>query len=331
MQRCGPLVRTALTEFWASWWKYVLTDYSFFRTKSLPGLGTLQDGGVRANNPLAIALKESTIIWPSTKKPDLALSVGTGYASDPHEHVQGTPGVFMEGALSRMIRATIFSPCMDGHQGFHEALNYLTEYNQPDVFRLDHALCGQVPRLDDVDSLTEMSGLPFTVADELVRALLATTFFFELDEIPIHKRGIFHCRGSILCARRQVQTILRCVGKEFPDATLRISSCHNLGRVAENDGCGICGYYRKKVTFTVNSLAEEFCIELSSGSSHQRIGGFPKSVQQITQEQQVYAPFGRVDHLSASWPPRRSCYCFNGKKRSISFSKPKFEQKKRRL
>lgn len=309
----------------------LLTNHSFFRTKSLPGLGTLQDGGVRANNPLAIALKESTVIWPSNRKPDLALSVGTGYCLDSHEQVQDGPGVFKEGALSRMIRATIYSPCMDGRQGFHEALNYLTESDQPEVYRLDYAIDGRVPRLDDVDSVIRMSGLPFTVADELVRALLATAFFFELDEIPVRKGGNFLCTGSILCARRPVHAVLQCVGKEFPNATFRTSSCDEIGRVIANDGCGTCGYYRKKVSFTVNNLAEEFCIELSCNTLHHRIGGFPKSVQQITREQQIYSHFGRADHRRSVWPPKRVCYCVRGDKRSIGFSEPKIEQKKRRL
>jgi hypothetical protein len=294
----------------------------------------LQDGGVRANNPLAIALKESTVIWPSNRKPDLALSVGTGYALDPHDKVQGGPGMFKmfkEGALSRMIRATIYSPCMDGHQGFHEALNYLTESNQPDVFRLDFGIDGRVPRLDDVDSVMKVSALPFTVADDLVRALLATAFFFELDETPIQRGGILQCRGSILCARRPIHAVLQCVGKEFPDATFRTSSCQELGQVVANDGCGICGYYRKKVSFTVNNIAEEFCIELFSNTLHHRIGGFPKSVQQITREQHIYSHFGRVDHRRGVWPPKRVCYCIRGGKRCIGFSEPKIEQKKRRL
>lgn len=224
---------------------------------------------------------------------------------------------------------------MDGHQGYHEALNYLTESNLPNVFRLDYAISGRIPRLDDVDRLTEMCGWPFTVADELVRAVLATVFFFELDDIPVQKGGIFHCRGSILCARRPIHAILRCVGKEFPDAAFRTtschSSCHNLGQAVENDGCDLCGYYRKKVTFTVNSLAEEFSIEMFNDSLQHRIGGFPKSVQQITREQQIYAHFGHVDHRHAIWPPKRNCFCFSGNKRSISFSEPKIEQKKRRL
>ncbi|CAG8905044.1 unnamed protein product [Penicillium nalgiovense] len=55
---------------------------AYFQPKELPGL-CLQDGGVRANNPLAIALRESSIIWPMAKRHDLLLSVGTGFSTSP--------------------------------------------------------------------------------------------------------------------------------------------------------------------------------------------------------------------------------------------------------
>ncbi|GKZ63698.1 hypothetical protein AnigIFM49718_006228, partial [Aspergillus niger] len=51
----------------------------FFRSKHLPGIGVLQDGGVRANNPHGIAQEECRIIWPSAQAHDLLVSVGMGY------------------------------------------------------------------------------------------------------------------------------------------------------------------------------------------------------------------------------------------------------------
>ncbi|KAF3002269.1 hypothetical protein E8E15_000535 [Penicillium rubens] len=206
---------------------------SYFPPKKVPGLGLLQDvllqdGGVRANNPLAIALRESGIIWPMAKRHDLLLSVGTGFSTSTPRDSTGFLGRIREGALPRLFRAMMSSPSMDGKQGFLEALNYLPHSSTPDIFRLDQAIDGTLPALDDTCSLEKMSNMDFAVPAEL-------------------------------------------------------------------------------------------------------IGGFPKSALEFLDEQKAYAHFGRSDHQSLDWPPRRSCYCYRGSKRLVHFLEPAVGQKRRRL
>ncbi|CAG8272590.1 unnamed protein product [Penicillium salamii] len=302
-----------------------------FRTKSLPGFGLFQDGGVRANNPLAIALKESSIVWPSAKKPDLILSVGTGFCESTNES-DTHPRIFQDRAIARMIRATVCSPSSDGNQGFYEALNCIPHHMKDDLFRLDQALPCPLPRLDDVAALARLAKLQFTVSDELVRAVLVTAFFFfELDEVPVKRHGEFDCQGSILCTRSDAKPLLNRVIIEFPGARVQTTRGHDLGSISEDDGCRICGYYRKKVRFSVSSLEEMISVVIASSTHQQRIGGFPKSMQDFLKNQQAHAQFGRPDHLIASWPPARICFCFRGKKRRIQILEPSFRQTKRRL
>ncbi|KAJ5346828.1 uncharacterized protein N7506_000081 [Penicillium brevicompactum] len=164
----------------------------YFQTKTLPGLGLLQDGGVRANNPLAIALRESGIIWPMAKRHDLLLSVGTGFSKSSPSDSTGFLDRIREGALPRLFRAMMSSPSMDGRQGFLEALNYLPHSSTPDIFRLDQAIDGILPALDDTCSLEIMSNMDFAVPAELVRSILASAmFFFELDESPVQGNASF--------------------------------------------------------------------------------------------------------------------------------------------
>ncbi|CAI7602506.1 unnamed protein product [Penicillium pancosmium] len=152
----------------------------------LPGLGPLQDGGVRANNPLSIALRESSVVWPAAERHDLLLSVGTGWSSVIHESSSAWRSRIREGALPRLLRALMFSPSMDGKQSYFEALNYLPRLSKPDIFRLDHEIHGPIPDLDDINSLEKIFKMNFAVPDSLVRAVLATAmFFFELDENPV--------------------------------------------------------------------------------------------------------------------------------------------------
>ncbi|KAJ5215322.1 uncharacterized protein N7498_001729 [Penicillium cinerascens] len=184
----------------------------------LLGFVPLQDGGVRANNPLAIALRESGIIWPSSKRHDLLLSVGTGVSTTSPDH-DSRYGNAWDGALPRLFRAMMSSPSMDGQQGFFEALNYLPHHSKLDVFRLDQAIYGPLPELDDISALEEFSKMNFVVLDELVRTILALAmFFFELDATLVPSHVGYHCEGSILCLRPGAGEILARVLVETPGA-----------------------------------------------------------------------------------------------------------------
>lgn len=202
----------------------------FFRTKNLPGFGPLQDGGVRANNPLSIALKESTLIWPGRSKPDLLVSVGTGYSAPERQpHHTGSGGVLRDGAVARLIRAAVSSPSIDGEQAFLEALNYVSCEMRANIHRVNQRLHGSLPWLD-VDQLAGLAESSFSVPDALVRAVLVTgTLFFELDGCPAMRQGVFFCEGSILCTSTRPRKVIELILAEIPGAEFRSTTTDRLG------------------------------------------------------------------------------------------------------
>lgn len=293
----------------------------------------MQDGGVRANNPLSIALKESVIIWPAAGRHDLLISVGTGSSvSNCRSNGSSAGNIFKDGAVPRLFRAAMSSPSMDGEQGFYEALNYIPDHMRGDIYRLNHAMTCPLPALDDVEKLAELEGLTYSVPDDLVRAVLVTgSFFFEIDQTPISKNGSYFCEGSVLCRSPKARDLLKRVAAEFPGGEYQTARGHSLGLIDEDDGCCECGYYRKKVAFHVKSLEEMIAIEIATSSSRRKIGGFPRSVQDLLNDQQAFARFGRPDHLLSTWPPRRACFCLRGSKRAVQFLEPNLSKKPRRL
>ncbi|KAJ5100808.1 hypothetical protein N7456_006860 [Penicillium angulare] len=305
----------------------------FFGVKKLPGFEPLQDGGVRANNPLSIALKECALIWPDKEKPDLVVSVGTGYVKATCRPDLAQPsGILRDGAVARLIRAFALSPSMDGEQAFLEALNYIASPMRANIYRVNQLLVEPLPWLDDVTALAKLAESSFIVPDELVQTILVTgSFFFELDKYPTMKQGAIFCEGSILCTNTQPGNLVSRILAEIPGAEFQTNRQAPLGLVAEDNGCSVCGYYRKKVSFTVNSLDETFTLQIANRSLRQRLGGFPKSVQKLLDEQKVYHCFGRPDHLSDTWPPIRQCFCRRGTKRRVSFVEPPLCKKRRRL
>ncbi|KAI3042826.1 hypothetical protein CBS147353_11851 [Aspergillus niger] len=124
---------------------------------------------------------------------------------------------------------------MDGVEAFKEGLNHVPHPLRTRIFRLDHALA-DLPRLDDVTRVAELAKEPYTVPDQLVRAVLATCFFVELDEGPTRAPGQYVCRGSVLCARREPRRIIERVLVEFPGAELQTGRGEHLGRSDDDDG-----------------------------------------------------------------------------------------------
>jgi hypothetical protein len=256
------------------------------------------------------------MIWPSASRPDLAVSIGTGSAArQPEEDAGAANGMFENGFVGRAIRAFLYSPAVDGNQGWQDALDSIPEELKNDIFRLDRSVPGNLPELDDVDRIDELRDFRYEIPDSLARALLATSFFFELDEEPILCSGVYHCQGSILCCRYGLEEIMSLVQTELPGARFMTLKGSNLGEADEHNGCRDCGYYRKRVTFSVSSTQEEIQLGIDSSSSFYKIGGFPTSVLSILQHQQADAVFGRADHCTDRWPPSRDCYCAIGSKR----------------
>lgn len=307
---------------------------SFFQSKYLPRLGTLQDGGVRANNSIGIAQEECRRIWPLARTHDLLITVGTGYVpstAKENKDDQRPRKFLFNHALLRLWRAYNSSPCMDGMEAYREGQAHVPYSLRSNTIHLDYALDSDLSRLDNVERLAELAKLPFTVPDELVRAILATCFFFELDELPTRACGQYQCRGSILCARQHAGQIIDRVLIEFPGARFQTARGHLLGRVDDYEGCAVCGYYRNQVTFSVPSLDEDVSIVLTSSTFQRQIGGFPNTIQQFLHNQQADAVFERSDHQVHCWPPRRMCYCSRAIKQRVQFVEPAPERKKRRL
>lgn len=282
---------------------------------------------------MSIALKEAAIIWPAAGRHDLLISVGTGSTTSKLGS-DGCPtgNIFKDGAVPRLVRATMSSPSMDGEQGFYEALNYIPDHMREDIYRLNHTVPCPLPRLDDVDKLVELEQSTYAVPDDLVRAVLITgSYFFELDQTPVPKNGSYFCQGSVLCRNPRPRNLLKRVFNEFPGGQFQTAHGHPLGPLDEDDGCYQCGYYRKKVSFLVKSLEETITIEVASSSSRRKIGGFPRCVQAILNDQQAFARFGRPDHSTPPWPPQRKCFCVRGTRRLVQFVEPPLSKKKRRL
>ncbi|KAH2558742.1 hypothetical protein KXV70_004079 [Aspergillus fumigatus] len=303
----------------------------YFTPKYIEGLGTFQDGGVRVNCPLRTALRESEVLWPSRKRPDLVVSIGTGYASEGSSVDENSTHAFLKGGfIDRAIRTFLSSPAVDGRRGWKDALDSVPQDVQKNVFRLDRILPGELPELDDINAIDELDQHDYSISEELTKAWFAKALFFELDQEPTFLQNHYECRGSILCCKHDAAGIVKQIAARFPEARFALSRGSSLGDVDGEYGCSKCGYYRKRVSFKVSNLHETVDLGVTGTTGFISIGGFPTTVQCLLENQQADSPFGRSDHSRDRWPPSRGCYC-NSRKRDQTSPDSDKASKRRRL
>ena len=267
-----------------------------------------------------MAIHESSRIRPSSNRPDLIVSIGTGHISDATLDRQETAHFLRRGFLGRAASTFLYSPACDADQGWRAALTGMPEDMKDDAYRLDYPLPAPLPELDDIDQMEWLSKLPYGIPPELQCALDSKSFFFELDDDPIPSLSGYSCNGSILCCRQNIAAVLDRVGVNIPNATFMMRKHlsdakamtgvgSNLGRVDGHNGCESCGYYRKPVSFEVSCLEAQITVEIVGMSTSHRIGGFHSSIWSVLKDQKANTVFGRDDHQTDQWPPSRLCYC----------------------
>ena len=94
---------------------------SYFPAKFIRGLGFLQDGGAgKHNNPIDPAEWESRAIWGTA--PDLAVSIGTGFARDPESpQIVSRRLGFRDRFLPRLFR--LFNAVLNAQSGWDDHVN----------------------------------------------------------------------------------------------------------------------------------------------------------------------------------------------------------------
>lgn len=262
----------------------------YFKPKCLPGLGTFQDGGLRHNNPVNIALWESGVIWPETNL-DILLSMGTGSSVTSKKPSRN-------GFIPRLVRSFLSS--MDGEDTWQQLCNRLPREVKDKYFRFNVKFNGSEPAiaLDSVDKMQELEQRGRTEINlgkkiDAAESLIAKQFYFELEALPIYRGGRYQCAGRIFCrfsGARQLALLTR----------LSQNSAHFLlgerpMTGVQLDGDTYCKIFQPKVEFSVEGLEEEVTIFLRSGST-KLISGFPTSIAFLIRCQGLDAAFGVSNH-----------------------------------
>ncbi|GIZ48196.1 hypothetical protein CKM354_001126600 [Cercospora kikuchii] len=285
---------------------------AFFRTAKVPNVGTFQDGGLRLNNPVNVGLAEVRQVWSASTKVDVMLSLGTGTTQETAP-IPAPPsrGRFKDSFIPRIYRS--FMSGMDGEVAWRQLSNHLSTDAKTGHFRLNIPLSEAVSRLDDVRAMEALRNNVHVLRDDgkllqVKRTLLASCFFFELDDIPqLDGQGFYLCSGTIR-VRGDGDRILSYLREAEPAcADLEFLKGQDFLGVLEEeqDTCERCKKFCKHVQFYVRNRAEEISILLNIGNQNQqRISGFPCSTEDLVHKQRL--------QLVEDPLPRALCICAPG-------------------
>jgi hypothetical protein len=291
---------------------------SYFPAKFIRGLGFLQDGGAgKHNNPIDPAEWESKAIWDAV--PDLAVSVGTGFARDPDSpHTVSRRLRFRDRFFPRLFR--LFNAMLNAQSGWNDHINRVHKDERHKYFRINIALDSEPP-LDDVSKIPELENLAATFLRDydfssITQALFAASFFFELHRKPVAKGTSVICSGSIRCRSPDTRALIERILQEYPEASFTLKDGTSLGYIGGCSLCATCGHYRKVVNFKVYHVDQSVSIHVQFNRLGQhRISGFPQSMTQFARLQMLDAGFGRSDHQIADYGGTSGCQCQITRKR----------------
>lgn len=176
--------------------------------------------------------------------------------------------------------------------------------------RLNLQVQGSLPRLDDVSSMASLMDQVDRSRDDAALsrirvALIASSFFFELDCMPIYMpNGHYLCDGAIRI-RGDAQLVLDLVRTIHGDQVQIVDDMGELVDVQLSSGmCWFCSRFNQPVRFIVRELDHTVNLSLRLGpAGEHRISGFPQKLRWFIAQQRLDDPF------SPAQPSPDICIC----------------------
>lgn len=285
-------------------------------------------------NPTDIALDESAKLWPSRPRRDVILSIGTGLPSGTFSPTETPTGYFANCMASRIARwsCSRLSNALNPQLTHERVQRNLHSHDQPSLhryFRMNLDIPGPLPRMDDVTCMaslmTEVEQRRHDPIFHRIRlAMVASSFFFELERRPARIRGGYYMVHGALHIRGDPVRILELVRAIQPGPMRFTKDDEDLAVVESSERlCAKCGRFRVPVRFAVPNVNDPIalCLRLGSGPEH-RISGFPQALRWFIDRQRLNDPFSMPD------PAATGCGCpSRGKGRALSTRKRALPQR----
>lgn len=192
---------------------------------------------------------------------------------------------------------------IDAEDAYKRHLNSKPREVRHRCHRLNIQFNGPEPSLDDASKVPELkmatheSILQDIVAiPSLINSMMASMFYFELDELPLPEADGYYCHGFIYCRLDIPPEGLRYLYQRLFETTSwfivqgsPVSCVQNIPRSLPP--------FKRRVSFRTQSMAEVIAMSIRGiTSSSVELSGFPTTLSKLVEAQQLYSPFGTVCH-----------------------------------
>jgi hypothetical protein len=148
---------------------------------------------------------EKRIIWPAMGEPDLVLSLGTGTSYNTTTTSKNVSSPIRDDYPHQLLHS--FLQNIDGENIWREFINTLPDNVKDKYYRINITFEGPEPEIDDVFMMRNLKeqAEQWIKSDRHLHAvttadsLLASLFYFELDDMLTYCKRYFECVGQILC------------------------------------------------------------------------------------------------------------------------------------
>ncbi|KAH8703381.1 hypothetical protein BGW36DRAFT_457672 [Talaromyces proteolyticus] len=179
---------------------------SIFPTYRAPNRQSFQDGGLKHNNPIGLAVKEGKILWPDSSDVDIAVSIGSGYAETRLADGNVVHGYAVHGWLKRCI--DVWESSLDSERLWQEYSRSLDPEEKSRHHRLNVKISDTLPFMADVakiDDMEEQAIRFYSQPDSkqqlrrAAEASIAALFYIRIDRVFQAGRDSYNYNGRILC------------------------------------------------------------------------------------------------------------------------------------
>lgn len=266
-------------------------------------MGSFEDGALKHNNPVDIAVWECKHIWPELVRPDIVLSLGTGHSVTATSPRSASPqSALKDKFVFRLWRS--FMTSIDGQSAWRDLMNRLGDEDKARYHRLTIVIPGPNPAPDDYESIDRLvTGVLNYDADNLAHTaalvgLQISSFYLQLDKMPVFNNGFYICEATIRCQSAAI------VGSFLRLSSLDHEFCSgpvHLASLSPESICADCNQYGQKIEFVARTLDEIIDIHLCPrGAPGQSIGAMPRSLSWFIAQQRLNCPFGTSDPYQAA-------------------------------
>lgn len=193
---------------------------------------------------------------------------------------------------------------MNAQKGYDRYINSVPLKSRPRYHRLNIQFHGPEPGLDDALKIPEMKNAVAKTIEQdegrisaVIDAIMASMFYFELDEPPVLKGGKLQCSGHVYFRADLRADGLRYLYTRLQDTSswflIQGNPVRCVGRIPKS-----LPPFKRRVCFRVKHNDELITLSIRGIVNTSRsISGFPTTLKQLIKNQRLGSVFGTVDHF----------------------------------